>query len=88
MLYKHLGNVTWKIIDNEAVLLWHETGDILVLNETASFIWRLLDGKNDIETITSEITKNFDVSEPQAKKDAIDIIQTLLAKKAIDIVAD
>lgn len=51
---------------------------MIVLNETAKFIWERLDGSRSPEQIAEELTEEFDVTEDQALQD----IQVFLAELA------
>lgn len=48
--------------DNDFGILFNpETGDIKVLNQTASLIWELCNGKNTKEDIVNAISTKFNV---------------------------
>ncbi len=44
---------------------------MIVLNETAKFIWERLDGSRSPEQIAEELTREFDVSQKQAFQDTL-----------------
>lgn len=39
------GHVPWRVIEEEAVLVDIERGNVIQLNEVACFIWSQIDGK-------------------------------------------
>ena len=59
------------------------TGDIYKLNEISYKILSLCDGRTTNEDILFMITKEFNVTEQEAKKDFEVLIQKLLSKKYI-----
>ena len=81
------------ILNKKPKKLWewreYERGSLIengiVLNETATFIWKLCDGKRSINQIIREIMKEYNVSEGKAKKDVLDWIETLLKEKTIEL---
>lgn len=81
------------IFNKKPKRLWewreYERGSLIengiVLNETATFIWKLCDGKRSINQIIREIMKEYNVSEGKAKKDVLDWIETLLKEKTIEL---
>ncbi len=59
------------------------SGSIYKLNELSYEILSLCDGKNTNEDILLKITKEFDVTMQEAKKDFETLIRALLDKKYI-----
>jgi len=57
----------------------------IALNETATFIWKLCDGKRTINQIVVEVLKNYDVSEERARKDVLNCIKILIKEKTIEL---
>ena len=72
-----------RVIENEAVIVIPGLGLVRVLNEVASRIWQLLDGRNPIEGIIRIISSEFNVSLEVAKKDTLDFIKELKDKKMV-----
>ena len=50
---------------------------IYSLNETASRAWALIDGKNTLLEISTQITQEFEVDDDQAQQDLIELITQL-----------
>jgi hypothetical protein len=50
---------------------------IYTLNETARFVWHLLDGKHTLYDIRRQITQEFEVDEEQAGQDMLELIADL-----------
>jgi hypothetical protein len=44
---------------------------LFTLNETGAFIWELIDGRRDINDITTRVAEEFDVSQAEAEKDIL-----------------
>jgi len=64
--------------DGSAVLLHLETKYYFSLNETAAFLWRLLEnGDSTEENLIEGLCEAFEVSEEQAKEDVTEFITSL-----------
>jgi hypothetical protein len=68
-MLKRNGNVLWRELDGEAVLLDPAEGCSYNLNRVGTLIWKLLDGNHTITDIASAICKEFDVEHDQAFQD-------------------
>ena len=64
--------VIWRLIDNGAVLVSPESGDIRVLNEVGTSIWQMIDGERNVGQIEARLQEQYDVpaSRLQADLDA------------------
>jgi hypothetical protein len=54
-----------------------DMNSMYTLNETGAFIWELIDGKNSIENIINELTKEFAVDYETASKDVFSFIDDM-----------
>lgn len=70
-------------IEQEAVLLLPEAGQVLVLNELGWTIWELLDGQRGPAELTAAIAAEYDVSESQAQADLEAFLAELRARGAL-----
>ena len=50
---------------------------IYSLNEVGTLIWQLIDGHKTVNQIVEEIYRSYDVAPKQARKDAIDFLNSL-----------
>lgn len=77
--------ILWKAEEQETLIFDPDTGNILVLNPTASLIWQLCDGKHSTSQLVSEILQKFEeLNEETAKKDLTEFLSN--AKK-LELVA-
>ena len=82
-IYKHDDNVVNREIGGEVILVPIRTkiadmNSLYTLNDTAAFIWKLLDGVNDLESVHRQICQKFDIDALQAKSDLEEVIQDFL----------
>ena len=68
-MLKRNGNVLWRELDGEAVLLDPAEGCSYNLNRVGTCVWKLLDGNHTITDITTLICTEFDVEHDQALQD-------------------
>ena len=68
-MLKRNGNVLWRELDGEAVLLDPAEGCSYNLNRVGTLIWKLLDGNHTFTDIASAICTEFDVEHDQAFQD-------------------
>lgn len=64
-------------IDGRISLLNPRTERVLMLNETASDVWRLADGSHGLEEMTSLLAQSYDVSPDEIRADVAAVVRTL-----------
>lgn len=83
-------DLAWRIIDNEAIIIpldeqTPECEKINFLNETATRIWELIDGKNSIKDIIARILDEYEITQEQAEKEVVSFIKKLEEKNLVKI---
>lgn len=76
-------DLEWKSIGEETLILNPKTGNFYQLNQTATFIWNLLDKKRKKTHLLQKMTTEFDVKPEDAEKDLDKILSYLHNKKLI-----
>jgi coenzyme PQQ biosynthesis protein PqqD len=56
---------------------------IFTLNEVGASIWRLMDGKRNVEEILRELIQEFDVAEDQLAGDIVEFVEQLKRSELI-----
>jgi len=74
-----------RMIDNEAVLVLADKGEVMVLNEVGGRIWELADGTRTVADIVKAIVEEYEVSEEQALADVQEFVQELAEKQGLVI---
>jgi hypothetical protein len=80
-IYVREPDVSWRSLENQAVLIHNKHGEIRVLNETGTLVWEHLE--EGLEAISAVIARQYDVDEATARRDAEDLIRELMACGAI-----
>jgi polyhydroxyalkanoate synthesis regulator phasin len=79
--FKKNPDVSWQMVEGQAVLIHNRLGEIQVLNEVGSLIWENLEKGSD--EIVETICKEYDVTKEEAKKDVEDFLKELKENQAI-----
>jgi len=72
-----------RVIEGKALIIMPSSGQSVVLNETATRVWKLMDGKQSLEEIIAAFCTEFDVSKSKAKKDILEIVSSMEKEKII-----
>jgi hypothetical protein len=81
-VYRTASDVVVRRIGDESVVVpvRSHVGDLdslFTLNEVASRVWELLDGRHSLDAIIETLCEEFDVTAEVAAKDVEDLIRTL-----------
>jgi hypothetical protein len=87
-VYKKSDSIVSRKIADEFLLvpIKQNVGDlesIYTLNEVATRVWELIDGKKRVEEIKDKIVEEFEVTPQEAEKDLASLFKQLLAVGAI-----
>lgn len=77
--------VVGRIVDQEAVLVLPEQGQVKVLNPVGARIWTMIDGIRTIREIAALISQEYEVALLQAEDDAIQFICDLEQRQVLTI---
>ncbi|MBU7013504.1 MAG: PqqD family protein [Theionarchaea archaeon] len=84
---KRIAEVKWRSEDENLVLYTATDNRIIVLNQTAAFIWKLADGEKTAEEIADEVVEEYEnVTRDKALKDVHKVIQNLKSKNLVTVV--
>jgi hypothetical protein len=78
------GGVSWRLIENKAVLLLVNEGLLLRLDDMATKIWLMIDKKNNGQDIIDYIAEHFDVENKRVEKDVKKFLKELVRNEAIE----
>ena len=70
-------SVATEVLDGDVVLHDEATGQVHLLNPSASVVWQLLDGETTIEEIAEAIADASGVDFGQVSSDTIDLVRML-----------
>lgn len=73
-----VSNVVGRIMDDEAVLVLPDKGQVKVLNEVGARIWSIIDGKRSVREIASIICAEYEVGADVAEADTFEFVADLI----------
>ena len=79
------GELVWREIGGEVVILTADGREIHTLNKVGSAIWELVDGTRNIEELIALTCERFDVDFEVAQADVLEFAEQLVAKKILQI---
>ncbi len=75
--------IPWRLIEDEAILIDRDEGEVVRLNPVGAEIWSAIDGKRTVNEIVEHICGTFDVSPRKANRDVHRFINQLLRHELI-----
>jgi hypothetical protein len=75
--------IPWRLIEEEAILIDRDEGEVVRLNPVGAEIWSAIDGKHTVDEIVDQICGAFNVSPRKAKRDVHRFINQLLRHELI-----
>lgn len=80
-----VSGVVGRVVDDEAVLVLPEKGEVKVLNEVGARIWALSDGVRTIRQIAQLICEEYEVELEIAQADTMHFLRDLEDRGAIQL---
>jgi hypothetical protein len=80
-------SVQGRRLENEAVLVLPDKGEVKVLNEVGAQIWQLVDGRRTVREIAAAIGADYAVPRPEVETDTLEFVAELAAKGIVSIQA-
>ncbi len=75
--------VAARVVDDSAVIVLADAGEVHVLNAVGTRIWELTDGTHTIQQIVDTIVAEFEVTPQQAQTDVEEFLQTLVDAQSL-----
>jgi hypothetical protein len=78
------GDIRYRIIDDEAVVVRQEAGEVLGLNQTAARLLDLIDAKSTVSDLIDTLAKEFTIERTALERDVMSFLQELLNAGVIE----
>ena len=75
--------IPWRLIEEEAILIDLEEGEVLRLNPVGAEIWNAIDGTRTVAEIVAHIGRTFDVNQWTARWDVHRFLEQLLRHELV-----
>ena len=79
--YKRNPDVSWRVIDGQAVLIHNRLGEVNVLNDVGTYIWEHVE--EGLEALPRNLSLEYEVTEEEARADLRAFLEDLLASGAL-----
>jgi hypothetical protein len=76
--------IPWRLIEEEAILLDLDEGEVLRLNPVGAEIWNAIDGTRTVAEIVAHICRTFEVSHRRARRDVDRFLKQLLRHELVE----
>lgn len=76
-------DLSWRLLDGEAVIVSPVTGKIRVLNAVGAEIWELLAAGASLESIEAALVEHHQIPASKAKEDVSAFLQELTERQLI-----
>ncbi|MDD5431735.1 MAG: PqqD family protein [Candidatus Omnitrophica bacterium] len=79
-------DVSYKLVENEVIVLNLKTGEYYTLDETGSFVWLLLEQKTSIDEIAGKLSKKYGIDKKVAFSDTKLLLKNFMKENLIFII--
>ncbi|MFA6814596.1 MAG: PqqD family protein [Patescibacteria group bacterium] len=86
--YCRVENIFQKVVDDSLCLLKNKDKFVYKLNETAAFLWQLLEKKSSRKKLIEALSANYQIPYSQAEKDVDNFLKYYLGEKLIKKVSE
>jgi hypothetical protein len=77
--------VAARIVEGQVIIVLADSGNVTVLNELGTSIWKICDGMHSVGNIVQEITTEYEVEFSIAMQDATEFIQQMVNLQALEL---
>ena len=78
-------NVISRHVDQEAVLVSPEKGEVKVINQTGALIWENCDGHTSVGQLVDLVCREYQVDREAAEKDLVEFLDALIMRGLITL---
>ena len=83
-VFRRCGDIRYRIIDDEAVVVRQEAGEVLGLNQTAARLLDLIDGKSTVHDLIDNMAEEFTIERSVLEQDVMEFLVELLSAGLIE----
>ena len=76
-------DISYRVVDQEVIILNLKTGDYYSLNKVGTFIWRFLLNKADLDFLVDKVVDEFEIDKKVAIRDITTLLKELISEKMI-----
>lgn len=76
-VFRHCGDVRYRVIDDEAVVIRQDAGEVLGLNDVGARLLELIDGKASVKVLLEKMADEFEIDRNRLEQDVLGFLQEL-----------
>lgn len=85
-IVKTMGYVRYRNLGGEGVVLNQKAGTILVLNEVATRLFELFDGRQSIEELAALLEEEYEIEPQQLRRDVVRYLEELIEHELVEAI--
>jgi coenzyme PQQ biosynthesis protein PqqD len=70
-------DLIWREMEDGTVIISPEGGQVRVLNDVGTLVWRLIDGQKTVHVICNQVSQEYEISAADAVNDVENFLQEL-----------
>lgn len=78
--------VASRVVDEQAVIVLSDAGEVTVLNEVGTRVWDLVDGKRTVGQIVDLIAEEYAIDPAKARRDVEGFLEQLVQANAVVLI--
>lgn len=82
--YRHAAHVSWRLVDDEAVLLNVDTSEYYSLDPVGAELWERLGKGESLQQAATGVAKAYGEEGSRVEKDARALVKDLLAERLLE----
>lgn len=83
-VYRVCGDVRYRVVDGEAVILRQTDGEVVVLNRVGSRCLELIDGERSTEGMVDRMLAEFEIDRDSLARDIEEFVEELRGARVIE----
>jgi hypothetical protein len=83
-VFRRSGDVRYRIIDGEAVVIRQEAGEVLGLNETAARLLDLVDAESTVQELIDTMAEEYTIERSKLEEDVMKFLNELRGAGVIE----
>ncbi len=76
-VFRHVDDIRYRIIDDEAVVIRQEAGEVMGLNPTGARLLELIDSEKSVEGLVDAMSDEFQMERAELERDVLRFLQEL-----------
>jgi len=76
--------IPWRLIEDQAILIDLDEGEVVRLNPVGAEIWNAIDGTRTVAEIVAHVCHTFEVSQRRATRDVYRFLKQLLRREFLE----